>query len=411
MKGVVQSWGSSALHPVTDKLRGPAALLMLIVSLLAPPPMRAQSSQDMRPTSFMVLNYLTGWVHDSGGYHPAIFMLLENTSGHDLASTQIRLQAGFTDLETAEVSIGRKELRRDLKNHQQFSVSITDTQPFELPGEIQLWPTIEAKVMCRVGNVGDEGTETLMISKVDPTTHTEEEAFQSLNTATSFAPHGRGTRTSPPPPSRPKRQEQPPPEEKPLVATAGRVGDARRPPATNGGAHAGAQESSAMALLNSKSLPGLGDDFYQFEQRFGLPQEVDTKHTDWTWARYRHAATGVEIIGGAHERRGNVDVVIVTVPRSPGMDEFALSNVARNLSGHLHAQTLSGAGKSVRYVPSGRVELVTRSAPGYKVLCMSGSDQPDNSLILVLSRGSQDVEQLLATQAQKVNLLKFWILK
>ncbi|HEY9793087.1 MAG TPA: hypothetical protein V6D22_21980 [Candidatus Obscuribacterales bacterium] len=409
MKGVVQLRGSSALHPVTDKLRAPAALIVLVTSLLAPPSLRAQEhAEDMRPPSFMVLNNLTGWTHDAAGYHPAVFMVLENTSGQDLSTTNIKLQARFTDLQTAEVSLGRRDLRHDLKPHQQISVSITDSQPFELPFEVQLWPTIEAKVMCRVGNVGDDGTETLLVSKIDPTTHTEEEAFQSLNAATSYAP--RGHQSKPSPPLRPKRPEQPP-EQKPLVATAGRLGDASRPAPTNGGAHPGAQESSAIALLNSRSLPGLGDDFYQFEQKFGLPQEVDAKHSDWTWARYRHASTGVQIIGGAHEGRGKVDVLIVTVPRSPGLDEFALSNTARNLSGRLHAETLSGAGKSVRYLPSGRVELVTRNAPGYKVLCLSGSDPADNSLILVLSRGTQDVERLLASQSQKVNLLKFWILK
>jgi hypothetical protein len=371
----------------------------------------ASLAQDPpKQLSLTVLNYVTGWIHDTVGYHPAVFMMVENTSGRDLSNVPIKLQARFTDLQTAEVSIGRKEARKDCKQGQRMPLSVVGTEAFELPFEIDQWPHLETKVMCRLGDAGDEGTETLMIAKVEPVTHTEEDAFQSLNQDTSYSPRHR-------PPAPPviahttprSRWRDPQPAavpDKPLVATAGHV-DSSSQPSAPARTTVHSEESTAMGLLSAKGVPGLGDDFYQFEQRFGLPQEFDAKHGDWTWAHYRHGGSGVELIGGAQQRKGNVDVLIVKVPKAAGVDEYSLSNVARNLAGKLRAEPLSAASKSVRYLPSGRLQLLTRSAPGYRVLCLTPSDESDNCFILVLSRTPQDIEQLLAAQTQKVALLRF----
>jgi hypothetical protein len=160
-----------------------------------------------------------------------------------------------------------------------------------------------------------------------------------------------------------------------------------------------------MALLNSKSLPGLGDDFYNFEQRFGLPQSTDAKRPDWTWAKYRHNASGTDIITGARDRSGKVDIIIMKVQRASGMDQTALVNAAKQMAGKLKAQPLSSPAKSVRYLPSGRVELVTSSSSGYKVVCMAPSADGDNSFILVLTRVQQDTDVLLPSLATKSSLL------
>jgi hypothetical protein len=147
------------------------------------------SAEEAQQKSLTVLNYVTGWTHDAIGYHPAIFMLLENSSGRDLSNRPIRFQARFTDLHTAEVTIGRSDVRRELKPHQQFSLAIEGAQGYELPFELHQWPSIEAKAMCRVGGGGDETTETLTIAKLDSVARTTNEAFEMLNHGTSFKPH------------------------------------------------------------------------------------------------------------------------------------------------------------------------------------------------------------------------------
>jgi hypothetical protein len=411
-------------NPISNISHVSAALLtavgmtaLLLVSLI-PTSGTAAHAQDVSKSSHLsVLNYVTGWEHDANGYHPAVFMWLENVSSQDLSGRLVRFQARFTDLQTAEVTIGRKDVRRDCKPHQQFAVAVVGAQGYELPFETHLWPSIEAKVMCRIGNVGDEGTETLTIVKVEPTTHTEEEAFETLNQATSYAPRAR-TAAEPAEHAHPARNahrhEAAAPPEKPLVARAERLTDQPQSPSSTrvqptepkSKAAAASDGPGAAALFNSRSLPGLGDDFYAFEQRFGLPREYDAKHSDWTWARYWHKSSGTELIAGSHDRKGTVDLIVLTVPRSGTADAVALVNSARNFAGKHKAEALSSPARSVRYLPSGRVELVTRNAAGYRVIGMTPSGDSDNGLIVVLSRAHQDAEQLLASQAQKCSLLK-----
>jgi hypothetical protein len=393
----------TAKNNIWAPFRKIAAVVAVLPLLVAMSTIAVRAQNPAKTNTLTVLNYVSGWIHDTVGYHPAVFMMVENTSGRDLSNLPIKLQARFTDLQTAEVTIGRKEARKDCRQGLRFPMSVFGTEAYELPFEVEQWPRLEAKVMCRVGEVGDEGTETLMIAKVESITHTEDDAFEQLNQDTSYSPR---LHAPMPPPRARTQQPTAVPADKPLIATAQKMNGGGR---QNGSADSGsrAEDVSAMAVLNGKRVPGLGDDFYQFEQRFGLPQEFDAKHSDWTWAHYKHAGSGVDLIGGAPMRKSNVDVLIVKVPKSAATDEFALSSVARNLSGKFRAQPLSTAAKSVRYLPSGRLELVTRSAPGYKVLCLAPSAESDNCFILVLSRAPQDIEQFLATQTQKVALLKF----
>lgn len=351
----------------------------------------AHAEETHKPNSLTVLNYLTGWQLDAIGYHPALFMLVENTSGRDLTGTLIRLQGRFTDLQTAEVTIGRTELRRDLKPHQQFPVSIASSAAFELPYQVDMWPRIEAKVLCRVGTVNDEGTETLLLAKIDQEARSEDAAFEHLNTATSFAPKGQQAAGA----NAIRRRPDPLPE-KPLVAKASRR-------TQESAAHGG---DNKLFLFSEKTLPGIGDNFYQFELRFGMPRETDALHGQWTWARYLDATSGSDIIAGSHDGRGNVDVLIVKTPPTNDLNVMRLTATARALSGKLHSQPLSAAAKSVRYLASGRMEVITASAPGYRVTCVQGPADTDNSLFLILCRSPQDAEQLLATQVAKVPLLK-----
>lgn len=368
-----------------------ALLLACLLPACANAPAFAQETKS--PASITVLNYVSGWQLDSGGYHPALFMLVENTSGKDLSGLLIRFQARFVDLETAEVTIGRTEVRRDLKAHQQFPLSIASDAGFDLPQSIDMWPRIEAKLMCRVGDVGDEGTETLLITKIDEVARSADAAFEHLNEATSYAPQ-RATAAS----GGTARRTIMPAPQPPMLAKAAKL-DEHYDPARQ-------RPDSKPFLLSDAALPGLGDNFYKFEQRFGLPKEYDVTHSEWTWARYEDAASGGQIIAGSHDRHDDADVVIIELPKASGMDVMRAIACARRLSGKLHSESLSAANKSVRYLPSGRIEIVSCNASGYRAICTQSPGDSENSLILVLARSPQDPEQLLATQAPKVELLK-----
>lgn len=397
MKPVLQA-GFSTLQTASKLLASVAAAILAVAGVAG----AVRADDDTKPKTLLLLNYVTGWTHDAIGYHPAIFMLLENVSDRDISNKLIRFQARFTDLHTAEVSIGRAELRRELKPHQQFSMAIEGEQGFELPFELHQWPSIETKVMSRVGQGGDESTETLTIAKVDAVARTTNEAFEALNQATSYNPNRPG--------SRPLEQSvttrhPAPPKQMRLAETEPLKASPARRPAPRAIATAPADAQGVVALFNSKALPGLGDDFYNFEQRFGLPQSTDAKRPDWTWAKYRHGASGTDIIAGARDRSGKVDVIVMKVQRGGGMDQIALVNAAKQMAGKLKSQPLSSPAKSVRYLPSGRVELITSTSTGYKVICMTPSEDSDNSFILVLTRVQQDTDVLLPSLATKSSLL------
>ncbi len=408
----VRHAGFSTLHRANKLLASLATAIACSVSIRLPVP----AAEDApKIGSVTVLNYATGWTHDANGYHPALFMLLENSSERDLSNKLIRFQARFTDLHTAEVTIGRADVRRELKSHQQFGVALEGAQGFELPFELHQWPSIEAKAMCRLDSNADDGTETLTIAKVEPVARTQTEAFESLNQATSYNPSTRHVQ----PPARPDasryqhvQHTKSPAVERPLIAAAESFPDRHKAhentqPHAEKHVSAKSDASSALSLLNSKALPGLGDDFYNFEQRFGLPQSFDAKRSDWTWAKYKHSASGIEIIAGAKDRSGKVDVIVMKLPRTSAVDEGALVNAARQMAGKLKTQPLSAPVRSVRYLPSGRLELVSSRSSSYKVVCMTPpSSDSESSLILVLTRLTQETDVLLPSLVTKTALLK-----
>ena len=97
--------------------------------------------------------------------------------------------------------------------------------------------------MIRVGSVADEGTEYLLVTKVDSVTATQEDSFQKLNEVTSydrshhqpassthFPPPHRHPNAHVPRPGKPSAKQEAPVE--PLVATAGKLG---APPAVPAG--------------------------------------------------------------------------------------------------------------------------------------------------------------------------------
>jgi len=126
------------------------------------------------------VGYVTWWSHDAVGYHPAIWLKIENNSRLDLSKSIIRLQGRFTDLHSGYVTVARKEVHLDFMPHQRNCVMLRAPSSFELPIDENAWPTIECKVMCRVGDVGDEGTQDLVVAHLDQIAMTDEESLAHL---------------------------------------------------------------------------------------------------------------------------------------------------------------------------------------------------------------------------------------
>lgn len=397
-------------------------VVLILATLLVAQPLQSSSAQSSSDTddehkahSLQVLNYVTGWSLDSEGYHPAVYMLLENISGKDLSGVPIKMQGKFTDVHTLEPSTAKTEFRRALKSHQQFPIALIAPRNYELPKDVNVWPVMECKAMMRVGSVGDEGTEYLLVTKVDATTATQDEAFQKLNEQTSYnrsnpsagrhekehEGHGRESRSGGSEPS----------HTKPLIAKAEHLkGTAPHavadPSAASGGNSSAASGSSSLFSL--KQLPGLGDDFYAFEKSFGLPLETDAKKKDFTWAKYRHAGSGVELVVGSRERSGKADLIAFVIPRSCVKSDQALVDQCKPFCASLHPSKLSAPAKSVRYLPSGRVEMLSSMAPGLRILSLAVPDsgQRPASYLVMISRLNQAPDELLRSHQATSEILK-----
>ncbi len=385
-----------------------AALIILVAALQ---PVWAED-EDIAPKSIAVLNHVTGWSLDAAGYHPAIFMLLENISGRDLSGTTVKLQGRFSDVHTLEVSIAKQEIRRTLKPAQQFRLAIVAPKAYELPREVTYWPVMEAKVMARVGTVGDEGTETLLVTRIESTTDTQDDAFQRLNESTSYnhrdpgrkpppAIAGNGKPVATKPPSETPKAAEP---VTPLVATPAKLKTTPN----------NAQAKSISELFALKVLPGLGDDFYEFEQAFGLPVVTDAKRKDFTWARFKHRSSDTELVVCSKDLTGKADLIVLQVPKKLFNNEQQLFAQARALAGKLKGQSLGAPTKSVRYLASGRLEITTCQAQGYRMVCLTTPEDGagESSYIITLNRLPQETSSLLLDQAKENTALKgFPILK
>ncbi|MBY0357011.1 MAG: hypothetical protein K2W82_03340 [Candidatus Obscuribacterales bacterium] len=362
------------------------SILIQLVLLLLPicTQANAASAQELQTKSLVVLNHQTGWALDGIGYHPAVYLLLENISGHDLSGETIKIQGKFTDIHTLEPSVARMEVRRELKPHQVFPFAIIAPQAYELPRSVNHWPAVECKIMARVGNVGDEGTEYLLITKIDQVTQTEDTAFQKLNEVASYRkPSNRNTY---------KNASAKP--AKALAATSNKL------PAPN------KSINDNDDLFNQKSLPGLGDDFYTFEQSFGLPALTDTHNKELTWAKYR--SHGTEIMVASRENTGKADMIVLLVPKNKIGNEKVFAERAKALAGKLKSQTLGLPVRSVKYLPSGRLELSTIPAPGYKIYFLKPTtkNEPGENVIVVLSRLPKEADAIVRSQLRNNEVLK-----
>ncbi|HEY9788092.1 MAG TPA: hypothetical protein V6D17_22075, partial [Candidatus Obscuribacterales bacterium] len=294
------------------------------------------------------VSLITWWSHDATGYHPSIAMWVENSTGRDLSGVLIRFQARFFDLRNGYTQIGRAELETDFRRNQQRFVKMTGPVPSELPIDKNQWPKIECKVMCRIGNVSDEGTQDLIVTRIKSITMSDEEAELKLSQDV-----GRYTVRQAPPykaeaPKKKHDHHQPPPEpEKPLVATAGALHGKQpfKPPSFRTGL--------ARLLAMGPALPGLGDDFFDFEQVFRRPRETDARDPQWTWARFTpEDASDLDVIVGSKGRTGKADILIAVVPASEVQNDGQIVALAQQFyQRKSKSDKLKGPQYSVRYVP------------------------------------------------------------
>jgi hypothetical protein len=152
-----------------------------VVSILLSACILNQSPANASPQNQLkIVNYITWWSLDPAGYHPAVLIKVENNSGQDLTGQEIHFQGRFLNLRTTDITVARKDSRCDFIPHQRILVWLIAPDAYELPINSEEWPLLECKVMCRVGDVGDEGTQTLVITQVEKVAMSSDEARQGL---------------------------------------------------------------------------------------------------------------------------------------------------------------------------------------------------------------------------------------
>jgi hypothetical protein len=150
------------------------AIVLMALNFSWVSPGMAASSQ------LKVVNYITWWSLDPIGYHPAVLLKVENNSTADLTGQAIHFQGRFLNLRTTDINVARKDSRCGFAPHQRVLMELVGPDAYELPINSAEWPQLECKVMCRVGDVGDDGTQTLVITEVEREAMSDDEARQNL---------------------------------------------------------------------------------------------------------------------------------------------------------------------------------------------------------------------------------------
>lgn len=367
---------------------------------------------EQRAARLSPQSVLTWWSHDATGYHPAVGLLLENSSGRDLGGILIRFQGRFLDLRNGYTQVARDEWDGEYHRNQQRFLKLRGPTPYELPIDKDQWPRIECKVMCRVGTVNDESTQDLVVTRIDRITMTDEEAMEKLR-----QDQGRriiSRQPSPPSeaPRRPKETKEPRREPvRPLVATAGSLNgekNTERPAISK--PVPGNTRAGLSRLLAQTNLAGIGDDFFAFEQAFKRPRETDAKDAAYTWAKFVPDADGVEIIVGSKGRTGKADIILAVIPQFLVSQDSQIVTLAQLLYKKHKTEHLKGPTYSVRYLPSGRVQVGALSGTGCRgaIFFPRGQVGNENNYLIQLSRLPEDLDNLLSTQARRVPMLSVY---
>jgi hypothetical protein len=359
----------------------------------------ASTAQDLS-----VVNYVTWWSHDATGYHPAIYLRYENDSARDLSGSLIRFQCRFTDLRNGYVTVARKEMRTDLARFRQRYVILRGPAQFELPIDENAWPNIECKAMSRIGEVGDEGTQELLLCKLDSITMTDDEALEKLNKQDDI----RKGRLSAANKAR-KRKSGDASSETPLSPQAPALPlDGTNASKTKGNKNNGKPTGNLDFSIKSKG-PGLGDDFFDFEQVFGRPAETDPGSVKWTWAHY-HEPDNSDVYAGARKPGSKANVIISSVRSNKPLSDSQLSTIAHAYAGKFKSQALGNFTHTVRYLSTGRVQMTKMSAPSFHLSAYNVDNAADptvNNYVLILSMLPVNDETTVVGEIKRSRILKF----
>jgi hypothetical protein len=411
----------------------------------------AQDSDPPRkaPPKLFVPAFVTYWSHDALGYHPSIALTIENSSGANLLGEPIQLQAHFRLLSEGILTIYRWQTYFDtIGGQQQVNTEAHGKRPFELPLDPADWPLIECKILCKVGDSSSDDAQNLLVARVRSTALSDEDARTELNFLLGRARLNKAkleqqkkkfqqdhpnapifnaaSGITPAPVKKPTRpatnssnhygslangsvtgstigqhdqsrndqpKTEPPKIEQPLVATAQTLG-------------APAAIVATVDQFFNRALPGLGEDFYQFEKNFGMPYRTDVKDKNWIWAAYRkHPA--VRIMAGSKGRTGKSDVVVAAINQESLSDQQVLA-FAKALSGRFKGEKSTDLDHSVRYTQDGRIELTVFTTQSYRAIYFKTLD-PDTQeklSLIAVSRVPGSLSELLKEEGHKTDLLK-----
>jgi hypothetical protein len=319
------------------------------------------------------------------------------------------------NLRNGQVTRGRSEIRKTFAPKGRIYVTLVGSEPFELPISAADWPPMECKVLARVGDTGDDGTQTLVVTDIERMAMSDDMAREAVEKMNEFSQAS----------AEELRSKLP---AKPLKASPGvlrppvnlRSTAAKKAPtppaprvALNSPGSAGILPAKPLPIKSPspkplqrflQSAPGLGDDYLVFEQKYGLPTATEKASGGWTWASYKHNDPDLTVYAGSSTRKGKVDLLIAQIATTDAA-ESDLLDIARLFSGKARTQQLSKPEHTVRYLSVGRTELVTAKNPLYQVAYYTPHSQSHHYTV-ILSLVPGEIEALLGEHTQRANMLK-----
>lgn len=400
------------------RLRASCAALLLLVVLFAScqasfgqlPHSDRSTAQAGDTPKIGVANYICWWVHDATGYHPAIFVRFRNDSNADLSGAHISWQAKFMDVRYGQVTVARAESVTLLGPGQQQTVMLKGPNSFELLIDKATWPSLECKVMCRVGQVGDEGTQDLLVGKLNQVVMTEDEAAGELARRPDMKRAASADDAPPQPaPQMPRKNRKSPAA---LLATVPMLplSAANKIMKVEKTVKTPADNQPLLTRFLSSKLPGIGDEYSTFEKYFGLPTSYGASPAShWTWVRYSPHNAPLDLYAGSKSGATAADVIVVSIPSTEVQQESQIITLAKALAGKYRSQVPEQAHKSVKYLPTGRVEFSSLSGATFHIIYFPplsrGTDE--SHYILVLSREPGDIVQKTPDYLKGVDMLRF----
>jgi hypothetical protein len=392
------------------------SLLSCALSLIALPSYADDISTDVPAKKLAAVNSVPFWAHDATGYHPSLCVRIENLSGADLSGQMIRMQCRFVDLRLGHVMIARKEQRYDLAPNQGVNLIFHGPEAYELPIDQYQWPLVECKLMSRIGDVDDAGTEDLLVQKLDSVTMTDDEAITALSrgfyqrSPSSKRPRTKTVHKDSPKPdyTNPEKVVEKP--EEPLSAKALSLSSSRKsaPPVV-------VDSKPSIARFSSQSkMPGLGSEFLEFETMYGHPAGASLKDKGWSWIHYTKADPAMDVFVGAKGTNTKADLIVVKIPAETLQQESQVVGIAKAMAGKLKGQTLEHLHKSVKYQQLSeqkirRILITTMDAPGYRLCYVTprSTSADENNYILILSRFTGDTTAMIPELIRKAPMMRF----